>query len=119
MVKSIKITPYGKVVEVSEEEEDELKSSRVWDGRSLLVPQHWNRDRKFRLTLSFPDMYEDTDVFNPLATRLLYDLRHPKVKTKDVIFGTAFLSNETAQKRIDFTKEDLDYIVSNALKSDI
>ena len=119
MVKSIKITPDGKVVEVSEEEEDELKSSRVWDGRSLLVPQHWNRDRKFRLTLSFPDMYEDTDVFNPLATRLLYDLRHPTVKTKDVICGTAFLSNETLQKLIDFTTEDFKYMISNALKSDI
>ena len=119
MVKSIKITPDGKVVEVSEEEEDELKSSRVWDGRSLLIPQHWNRDRKFRLTLSFPDMYEDTDVFNPLATRLLYDLRPPTVKTKDVICGTAFLSNETVQKLIDFTKEDFRYIISNALKSDI
>ena len=119
MVKSIKITPDGKVVEVSEEEEDELKSSRVWDGRSLLVPQHWNRDRKFRLTLTFPDMYEDTDVFNPLAIRLLYDLRHPTVKTKDVICGTAFLSNETLQKLIDFTTEDFKYIISNALKSDI
>ena len=119
MVTSIKITPDGKVVEVSEEEEDELKSSRNWDGRSLLVPQHWNRDRKFRFTISFPDMYEDTDVFNPLATRLLYDLRHPTVKTKDVICGTAFLSNETLQKLIDFTTEDFKYIISNALKSDI
>ncbi len=117
MVKIVKTTPNCKVVEVSEEEEDELKSSRNWDGRSLLVPQHWNRDRKFRLTLTFPDMYGDTDVFNPLVPMLLYDLRHPTVKTKDVIFGTAFLSNETFEKRIGFTKEDLDYIVSNALKS--
>ena len=60
-----KITPDGKVVEVSEEEEDELKSSRNRDGRSLLVPQDWKRDRKFRRTLTFPDMYEDTDVFTP------------------------------------------------------
>ena len=65
MVKSAKITPDAKVVEVSGEEEDELKSSRNWDGRSLLVAQHWNRDRRFRLTLTFPDMYEDTDVLNP------------------------------------------------------
>ncbi len=119
MVKSVKITPDGKVVEVSEEEEDELKSSRNWDGRSLLVPEHWKRDRKFRLTLTFPDMYEDIDLFNPLATRLLYDLRHPTVKSKDVICGTAFLSNETFQQLIDFTKEDFEYIVVNALGSDI
>ena len=117
MVKSIKITPDGKVVEVSEEEEDELKSSRNWDGRSLLVPEQWKNERKFRLTLTFPDMYEDTDVLNPLATRLLYDPRHPTVKTKDVICGTAFLSNETLQKLIDFTTEDFKYITSNALKS--
>jgi hypothetical protein len=49
----------------------------------------------------------------------LYDLRHPTVKTKDVICGTAFLSNETLQKLIDFTTEDFKYIISNALKSDI
>ena len=120
MVKSVKITPDGKVVEVSEEEEDELKQSRNRDGRSLLVPEHWKRDRKFRFTLSFLDMYGDTDLFNPpLATRLLYDLRHPTVKTKDVICGTAFLSNETLQNLIDFTKDDFDYIVVNALGSDI
>ncbi len=109
----MKIIPDGKVVEVSEEEEDELKSIRIWDGWSLYVPQHWKGDRKFRLTLTF---HEETDVFNPLATRLLYDLRHPTVKTKDVICGTAFLSNETLQKLIDFSKEDFEYIIINALK---
>ena len=119
MVKSVKVIPDGNVVAVSEEEEDELKSSRNWDGRSLLVPEHWKNDRKFRLTFTFPDMYEDTDTFNPLATRLLYDLRHPKFKLKDVICGAAFLSNETFQKQIDFTKEDFEYIVVNALGSDI
>ena len=119
MVKSVKIIPDCKVVEVSEEEEDELKSSRCWDGRGLLVPEHWKRDRKFRLTLTFPDMYEDTDLFNPLATSLFYHLRHPTGKSKDVICGTAFLSNETLQQLIDFTKEGFEYIVINALKRDI
>ena len=115
MVKSVKITPDCKVVEVSEEEEDELKSSRNWDGRSLLVPEHWKNDRKFHLALTFPDMYEDTDTFNPLATRLLYELRHPTVKSNDVICGTAILSNETFEQLIDFTKEDFQYII-NTLK---
>ena len=119
MVNSVKISPNCKVVEVSEEEEDELKSSRNWDGRSLLVPEHWKNDRKFHLTLTFPDMYEDTDTFNPLATRLLYELRHPTVQSNDVICGTAFLSNETLHKLIDFTKEDFEYIVINARKRNI
>jgi len=111
MPKSVKITPDGKVAEVTAEEEERLKEGRVWDGRSLLVPEHWNNDRRFRLTLTFPDIYEDSDAYNPLATMLLYNLRHPKFKSVDVICGTAFLSNETLTKIIDFTMEDLKYIM--------
>ena len=79
MTKSVKITPDGKILEVTEEEDNMSKRERVWDGRSLLVPEHWSSDRKFRLTLTFPDLYEDSDAFNPLATMLLYNLRHPQV----------------------------------------
>ena len=80
MTKGAKITPDGKILEVTEEEEDRSKRGRVWDGRSLLAPEHWSNGRKFRLTLIFPDVYEDGDALNPLATMLLYTLRHPKFK---------------------------------------
>ena len=42
---------------------------------------------------------------------LLYNLRHPKFKTVDVICGTAYLSNETLTEIIDFTIDDLKYIM--------
>ena len=80
MTKSVKITPDGKILEVTEEEENSSKKGRVWDGKSLLVPEHWSNNRKFRLTLTFPDLYEDSDTFNPLATMLLYNFRYPKFK---------------------------------------
>jgi len=108
---SVMITPGGKIAEVTAEEEDRIKQGRVWDGRSLLTPEHWENDRKFRLTLTFPDIYESSDAFNPLATMLLYNLRHPQYKAVDVICGTAFLSNETLTKIIDFTINDLKYIM--------
>ena len=111
MTKSVKITPDGKILEVSEEEENSSKKGRVWDGSSLLAPEHWSNDRKFRLTLAFPDLFEDSDTFNPLATLLLYNLRHPKFKTVDVICGTAYLSNETLTEIVDFTIDDLKYIM--------
>ena len=111
MTKSVMITPDGNILEVTEEEENMSKRGRVWDGRSLLAPEHWGNDRKFRLTLTFPDLYEDSDAFNPLATMLLYNLRHPKFKTVDVICGTAYLSNETLAEIIDFTIDDLKHIM--------
>ena len=111
MVKSVKITPDGRIAEVSEKEEEILNQGRVWDGRSLLVPELWGNDRRFRLTLTFPDMFEETDAYNPLATMLLCNLRHPKFKSVDVICGTAFLSNENLTKVVDFTKADLQYVL--------
>ena len=62
------------------------------------------------LSLRFPDLYEDGDASNPLATMLLYSLRHPKLKTVDAICGTAYLSNERLTEIIDFTIDDLKYI---------
>ena len=32
MTKSVKITPNGKILEVTEEEEERSKKGRVWDG---------------------------------------------------------------------------------------
>ena len=111
MPKSVKITPDGKVVEVTAEEEERLKEGRVWDGRTLLVPEHGNNDRRFRLTLTFPDVFEESDAYNPLATMLLYRLRHPKFKSVDVICGAAYLSNETLTEIVDLTLEDFKHIL--------
>ena len=53
MTKSVKITPDGKILEVTEEEEERSKKGRVWDGRSLLVPEHWGNRKTIRYLDSF------------------------------------------------------------------
>lgn len=120
MVKSVMITPDSKISEVSEEEEDAFKEGRNWDGRSLLVPEHWNYDQKFRLTLTFPDMYGDGDAYNPLATMLLHNLRHPMHPklggNGEVMCGTVFVSNENANHLLDFTKPDFKYVLDKCLR---
>ena len=114
MVKSVRITPDGKVEEVSGKQEKKEQEGRLWDGSSLHVPEHWEF-RKFRLTMTYPDIFGEADDLNPLATLLFRKLKHPRGTPDDVICGAVYLSNETSDKLIDFTMKDLHYIMSKIL----
>ena len=113
MVKSVRITPDGEIAEVSEEQEREEKQGRNWDGSAMLVPEVW-KHKKFRLTLTFPDMFHETDQLNPLATMLFRRLRNPRGIPEDVLCGTVYISNEKRDKLLDFTLEHLKYIMQKA-----
>jgi hypothetical protein len=115
MPTSIKITADSKITEVSEEQEDEEKTGRLYDGRGLGVPQRW-KFKKYTLTMTFPDRFEETDKFDPMATLIYRYLRNPEGITDDYICGTAYLSNETSDDIIDFTKQDFKYILDKVLR---
>ena len=104
------ITPDCKIEEVSEEQETEKKSKRLWDGCSLQVPEYWEH-KKFRLTMTFPDIFTEHDPLNPLATYIFRNLKHPRGIPDDALCGTVFISNENGDEFLDFTMEDLKYIM--------
>ena len=54
MTTSIKITPDGKITEVSEEEENEETNKRSYGYNVLHAPLHW-KFKKYTLTILFPD----------------------------------------------------------------
>ena len=54
MPTSIKITPDGKITEVSEEEENEERNKQSYGYRVLHVPLHW-KFKKYNITMRFPD----------------------------------------------------------------
>ena len=115
MPTSVKITTDSKIVEVSEEQENQEIAGRQYDYRVLYTTQHW-KFKKYTLTLTFPDRCEETDKFNPMATLIYRHLRHPNVIPDDYICGTAYISNETEDDLIDFTKDDFNYRLGNMLK---
>ena len=60
MPTSIKITPDGKITEVSEEEENEETNKRSYGYSVLHVPLHW-KFKKYILSKLFPNKFEQID----------------------------------------------------------
>ena len=59
--------------------------------------------------------YEEDDI-NVIATTIYRHMRSRDFTPDDIILGTVYISNETADEIIDFTKEDLTYICKQAFK---
>ena len=76
MSTSIKITTDSEIIEVSEEQEDEEHNERLYGCCALQVPQHW-KFNTYILTLTFPDRFEDSDKFNPMATLIYRYQKNP------------------------------------------
>jgi hypothetical protein len=98
-----------------EEQDDEEKPGRLYGGCALYVPQQW-KFKKYILTMTFPDIFEATDKLNPMATLIYQYLKNPRGITDEYICGTAYISNETMDDIIDFTKKDFKYILDRVLK---
>ncbi len=111
MVITAQITPNGKVTEMSSEEADKQKGERIYSGAALDVPEHWEHKR-YRLTMTMLDTFdcEDDpcgDDLNVLAPTIYRRARSDNYTPDDMIYGTLYISNETINEIIDFTKEDL------------
>ena len=124
MVITLQITPNGKVTEMSSEEPDKHKGKRIYSGATLNVPEHWAHKR-YRLTMTMLDAFdceeEDPcgDELNVLATTIYRRTRSENYAPNDIIYGTVYISNETINEIIDFTKEDLTYICKQVFKPQI
>ena len=95
---------------------DEQKGDRIYSGASLNTPEHWEH-KQYRLTMTMLDTldYENDDI-NVIATTIYRHMRSPDFTPDDIILGTVYISNETIDEIIDFTKEDLAYICKQAFK---
>ena len=71
----IKITPDGHITEVSQQQEEEETMDRMYSGYALSRPEHWDHERKFRLTMTMVDLFQDGDDLNIVATALARRLR--------------------------------------------
>jgi len=109
MPTSIKITPDGKITEVSENEENEETNKRLYGYSVLQVPMHW-RLKKYTLTMLFPDRVEQTDKLNSMATLIYRNLKAPSGTEGNFIYGTVLISNETIDRTINFTKKQISNI---------
>ena len=116
MVITVQITPNGKVTEMTAEETDEQKGDRIYSGTSLNTPEHWEH-KKYRLTMTMLDTFDyENDDINVIATTIYRHMRSRDFTPDDIILGTVYISNETIDEIIDFTKEDLTYICKQAFK---
>ena len=106
----IKITPDGHITEVSQQQEEEETMDRMYSGYALSRPEHWDHERKFRLTMTMVDVSQEGDRLNTLATALVRRLRYKDHDTDDIILGAVYFANETVNEIIDFTMDDYIYI---------
>ena len=102
----IKITPDGHITDVSQQQEDDETMGRMYSDYSLSRPEYWDHERKFRLTMTMVDLFQEDDYLNISATALARRLRYKDHETDDVILGTVYIANETVDKIIDFTMDD-------------
>ena len=102
MPTSIRITPDGKITEVSEEEENEETNERSYGYSVLHVPLHW-KFKKYTLTMLFPENFEQTDKLNSTATLIYRNLKAHSGTQGNYIYGTVVISNGTINRIINFT----------------
>ena len=111
MVKALKITPNGLIVEVSDLFKDKDFKNMETDGCSLVVPAIWDYN-KYKLSM-FVECYSKN--YNPSATWLFNNLTS-FYKISECINGTVFIANENEDVEVDMTKQDLDYILDKMKK---
>ena len=116
MVITVQITPDGKATEMSSEEADAQKGERIYSGAALNAPEHWEHNQ-YRLTMTMPDTFDyDEDDMNVLATTIYRCVLSGDYMPDDIIFGTVYIANETADNIINFTKADLTYSCKQVFK---
>ena len=111
MSKAIKITPDCKVIMVDDWRSDPDYIGKCMAGYSLSLPQFW-KHKLFYLSVFMLDIFEDHDIYNPLATMLFRKLKSQYGSNDEVVCGALFICNEDDESELDFTLEDYEYILS-------
>ena len=103
------LTPDGKSWEVSSGQAADEQSSRVYNGLALDTPEHWEQNH-YILTMTMLDRFETNDKPNKMATIIYRNMRSGAYMPDDAIYGTVYISNETANKIVGFTMHDFMYM---------
>ena len=111
----VKLTPDGRAWEVSSEQADDERSTRVYSGMALDTPQHWDRNH-YILTMTMLDTFEAADKPNRMATIIYRNMRSGAYMPDDTICGTVYITNETANEIVDFTMHDFMYMYNQIFK---
>ena len=117
MPKALKITSDSvEEIEVSNSgqfllDADYQSHERAWDSHCLSMCERW-KHRQFRLSMVCWDMFHpEEDAENILATYVYRRLKHYSGRPDDLMYGPVYITNEDTDGIIDFTKEDLRYIL--------
>ena len=89
----------------------QIMGDATYSGTSLIVPEYWQYNNKYKLSMMMKDLFTDNDDINKLATILYNKLKFKDNEDNDIIFGTIFLCNESNDNMIDFKYKDFTYVV--------
>ena len=119
MPKALKITSDSvEEIEVSNsgafiQDEEYQSHKRPWDSHCLSMCERW-KHKQFRLSMVCWDMfYPEEDDENFLATYIYRRLKSYNGRPEDLMYGPVYITNEDRDGIIDFTKEDLKYILES------
>jgi hypothetical protein len=116
MVYIVKIEPNGNKSQINLEEY--YNKTRVYNGIGLLAPERLFPDdikNKYKLSMYYPDIFNDTDEYNHIAT-LLFNYGHKITICDADIFGTVYVMNEDDNKQIDFTIKKFEFVFNKLKK---
>ena len=115
MVIMDKFPPEGRAWEVSSEQADDERITRVYGGMALDTPQHWDQNN-YTLTMTMLDTFEAADKPNRMATIIYCNMRSGAYMPDDTICGTVYITKETANEFVDFTMHDFMYMYNQIFK---
>ena len=111
----VTITPDGRAWEVSSEQADDERRTRVHNGLALDTPQRKDQNH-YILTMTMLDTFETADKPNKMATINYRNMRSGAYMPEDTICGTVYITNETANEIVDFTTHDFMYMYNQICK---
>ena len=115
-MRGLKIEPNKTISEIEDIHKDQ--KGRIYYGCILagdrLIPMVNQTD--YNLTMLIPDLYTDSDEYNPIATLFYNNLRAIVGVQDQPIYGTIYITNENSHEIIPFTREDFKEVLATAFK---
>jgi len=111
--KLIKISVLGEVDQIDYNQYRKETKDRTQSSFSLSVPEKWD----FRLSCIMLDTFQEYDDLNVGGT-FIYNLLR-STKNEDIICGDIYISNESIDDMIDFSINELKYILEKMERNDI
>ena len=104
MIMRILITPDGKSLNVSSEQEDKETNSDIYSRAALHAPSQWEQNQ-YRLIMTVLGTFKlDEDKPNDLA---MASYRRTKSDENASGYRSVYIGNDTADKIVDFAKQGL------------